>query len=322
MKKTLIDSMPLHFEAAVIELTSKCNAHCGICYQSSGPVANIASPEVDLDTYKRVLGEIIKIEAIEPYIHLAGGEVMLFQDKTLNLISYAKKIGFLGIAITTNGFWGEDSDSARCIAKALRESGLTRIEVSWDYWHKDYISGESIKNVVSACKENNIETTLRMLTTTQHSVEESIKLLPMATFEICDCIVSGPVLPIGRACKELNAREFWGESNLHSTCHAMLNFTIQSTGEVSPCCAGFDATGCNFFGNVNDCTSIGIYKRMNNSLLLRALVFYGPGALVQLLENQERYYTKKYTSMCDLCWSIFSSPKNVEVLQKYFSKYE
>ena len=54
----------------------------------------------------------------------------------------------------------------------LREAGLTDMEISWDAWHRPYVSPEAISNCLDACYETGIRSTLRVLSTKTHSFEE------------------------------------------------------------------------------------------------------------------------------------------------------
>jgi sulfatase maturation enzyme AslB (radical SAM superfamily) len=320
MNKYLLTKVPLSYDTLVIETTNQCNAKCGMCYQESGPLGSdrFGKGELPFDIVKRVLADATQIPTLGPRVHFSGGEVFLNLQNTINSFSEAKKNGFLEISATTNAFWGKNISDAKEIAKKLRAAGLTRIEISCDHWHLEYINSSSIKNCIIACDDADIEIVLRTLSSKSNTSAEALCHLDDELISCADEVVCCPIIPSGRAAKTIPTSDILFSNTLGSSCHHMLNLTVNAFGDVYPCCAGLDQNGNLKFGSIHKESIIDIAKWMNKSLLLRVLVFQGPGSFISILEKSGFNIGEKYNTICHLCWSIFSDIRKYNVINEYF----
>ena len=135
---------------------------------------------------------------------------------------------------------------------------------------------------------------------------------------LVDCIVSSPVTKIGRAEKYLANSEFLKTKNLNASCFDILLLTINSNGNVYPCCAGLDQSHLINFGNIFNDDINSIVKNMQDNLLLKSLVFLGPSTILTYLKEKFKIEINFY-SMCHMCWSIFSNEEYVSELKKGFN---
>lgn len=315
--------MPIYYNGLVVESTNRCNAKCAICYQGSGPLGSDTRGPAMLDVHiiKRCIREAAEIDSIAPRFHLAGGEAFLYLEDCYTLFNEAKVADFEIISATTNGFWGKTLEDAREVCKRLKDSGLNSLELSWDYWHQSFVPGESISNCLQACREYQIDTNLRLLTTKLHSMEEALSALSPNVADLASRITSGPVFATGRALNELDSEEFFcSRASLDDNCYRTLNFSINAFGDVHPCCAGFDQTSSYIMGNVMK-ESIGtIAERINRDPLIRKLVFSGIGSLTQILLENGYDIGKDYFSVCHLCYMIFSNPEYAACIREAFQE--
>ena len=311
---------PLFFSGLVVENTTRCNAKCAMCYQSVGPKGSDTWGKAGLsvEDIAPVILEAAQLEVVYPRFHLSGGESFLNLQNCYDLFEIAKVSGFLEITTTTNAYWARKRDKAQAVATRLRSVGVTNIEISWDYWHLPFIPAEAITNCLDACREADIETNLRVLSTRSHSYHEALALLNPKSLHNASRITCGPVFATGRAAKEIKETEFHGHEDLTGSCHTFLNLTVNALGNVFPCCAGFDQTDNYLFGNVRDQSIIDIVESMNSSPLLRTLVIGGVKELASILNSGGISLDGNYQSICHMCWSIFSSPERVAQIEGYF----
>ncbi len=316
--------MPVSFQGLVVENTSRCNAKCGMCYQSAGPQGsdNWGKAALTPDLVETVLRDAFTIPSLEHRFHLAGGEAFLNVDDCLRLFNRAKEIGYTDITTTTNAYWARDPRKAATIARAARAAGLLRMEISWDYWHLGYIPPEAVSNVLEACADAGINTILRILTTHAHSADEALALIRPEALAVASEVQSGPVFPTGRAQRTIPDSEVFYGGNLSSTCHGVLHLTVNAWGHVYPCCAGADQTKGLTFGNVHDTPIHEIAARMNASRLLRTLVFQGIGALLPILSDAGVDVGTRFSSICHACWEVFSHPERAEIVHRHFDEEE
>ena len=133
-------------------------------------------------------------------------------------------------------------------------------------------------------------------------------------------VTSAPVYQVGRAL-EIPATDIY-ETSEDATCHTALNLTVNARGDVAPCCAGFDQTGVKLFGNVREEELSEIAEAINRSLLIRMVVFEGIASLRPILTLLGEETRERYTSICGMCFEVFSDPRKVEKLSRFFEQLE
>ena len=106
--------------------------------------------------------------------------------------------------------------------------------------------------------------------------------------------------------------------NLDANCHRSLSLTVNPHGDVFPCCSGMDQTRALAFGNIRDRSLADIVRTMERSAVLRQIVFEGIASLVPLIEGAGVDLGKDYSSICSLCWNIFSRDDCVAALRGHF----
>lgn len=196
------------------------------------------------------------------------------------------------------------------------------MEISWDAWHFDFVPSIAVNNCIQAAYENNIEVILRILSTKKESAETAISMLDFDILSCVHTVCCSPVMLSGRALETISKSEVFNTKNVGDACHSMLNLTVNPSGDVSPCCAGLDQTKTLNLGNVHNQSIVEIAAHMNNSLLLRFLVFSGAGSLVPILEEAGFEIGRDFASLCDLCWNIFSDQEKTQTIKDYFEKIQ
>lgn len=324
MEKDLLSNFPLTYNCLVVESTTRCTAKCSMCYQSSGPKGSepLGDNQLSTATIKKVIKEAINIPTLKPHFHLAGGEAFLNIPSCIECFEEAKKHGYTEISATTNAYWAKDEKKAARVCRDLRDAGLTRMEISWDAWHLDFIPVSAVNNCIKSAYDNNIQIILRILSTKKESAEAAILMIDSEALSCVDSVCCVPVMHTGRAIQTIPESEIFNTKNVGYSCHSMLNLTINASGNVFPCCAGFDQTKTVQFGNVKDSSIIDIAESMNSSLLLRFLVFSGAGSVVPILEDAGFELGRDFSSLCNLCWSIFSNQEMAETIKNYFQKLQ
>lgn len=316
----LYRSMPMRFNGLVIETTNRCNARCGMCYQSSGPKGSdvLGKASLERGALTRCIEEAIRIPTLVPRFHLAGGEAFMRFEDCIHYFEVARKVGYLDITATTNAFWALDRFEAFRKAGALSEAGVTSLELSWDWWHKPYINPVAIANCLDVCSEVGIETNLRVLTTKSHDLHEALADIPEGSLARAHRITTGPVFATGRAAQTIPFEDVHcSPSGIEGTCHAVLNLTVNSFGDVFPCCAGFDQTREYVVGNIRASSILAIAEQMNRDPIIRRLVFLGASALLPILREAGFQVGVNFQNICHLCWTIFSNPAHVVALKQH-----
>lgn len=315
--------MPMYFNSLVVENTNRCNARCAMCYQSAGPrgsdLHGIAS--LSLLEIERVIKEAAMVKTLQRRFHLSGGEAFLDVDSCVHLFGVAHDAGFLDITAVTNAYWAVKPQRAKEVVDRIRAAGVTSLELSWTFWHSEFVSSDGISNALDACYEAGIETNLRVLTSHSHPIAEALALLRPESVERATRVTAGPVFATGRAAKELDPADLYvSRGSLSDSCHSTLNLTVNALGNVFPCCAGMDQTDSFIFGNVRDRSVDAIAAEMSQSPMLRTIVFCGIGALLPILRAANINVGEDFNNICHMCWSIFSRPDCVEAIKVHFAE--
>ena len=319
-----MEAFPLRFNSLVVETTTRCNARCAMCYQSVGPKGsdNWGIAELDTKILQQVIRDARGIESLFPRFHVSGGEAFIDFDAVISLISTAQECDYHEITCTTNGFWGSTLQRAEAKALELRNAGLTNMELSWDYWHRDYISTDRVSNVLRAAYECGIDVTLRLLTSRTHGVLEALEGLG-DSWELAERITWGPVFRSGRAAAEMDADEFHPSTfDPQDSCHSFLNLTVNAKGDVSPCCAGFDQTDHADLGNIRTESIKTIADRMIKTAWLRQLVFEGIASFDSVLSEAGAKPDVEAASMCQLCWETFRNADSTQAIKDHARKVQ
>ena len=313
-------SIPIRFQSLVIEFTSRCNAKCDICYQAAGAKGSdiIGDKKLNKSVVEKVINAAKEIEGLGPVIHISGGEGFLWQDELISYMNTAKQTGYYTeISTVTNAFWGKRQSNAEAVLDKCVNAGLTKMEISWDVWHMPYIEPIAVENVLHECSRKHVTSILRVLTTKKHSVSEALSLLDSKAVDNVTEVVSGPVAYTGRAKEVLHGNDIYPGSK-DFACHPVLNLAINANGDVYPCCAGSDQTDGLCFGNINDESIVSIARRMQNSPMLRSLVFGGIQNFSDLLVEKGISPPQNTKSGCQLCVEIFSDNEMTRAIKEYF----
>jgi len=111
---------------AQIDLTSRCNMHCPICFARAGAPGRVA--EVDYDQAVRQLQALRDLRPTPcTAIQFTGGEPTIHPD-FLRIVSAAREMGFSHIQIATNGLRLADAD----FAGQCHQAGLHTLYLQFD----------------------------------------------------------------------------------------------------------------------------------------------------------------------------------------------
>lgn len=144
-RKPFLTGFPLHLD---IELTSRCNLRCAMCFQRHIEAKRADMPDT---VFKKIIDEGVE-EGLCAIKLQSRGESLLHPG-VFDLLTYAKQRGILDVHITTNALLlNEDK------IKNLVDSGLDLLIISYDKFHCDASALDEqeytafIKDVVSKAK--------------------------------------------------------------------------------------------------------------------------------------------------------------------------
>lgn len=108
---------------ALVEITSRCNLNCPVCFAASGSEGG----DIDLQTLARMFSEILR-KTGGCNLQLSGGEPTVRPDLP-KIVALARKAGFTFIQVNSNGLkFAEDPE----LAIRLRDQGLSSVFLQFD----------------------------------------------------------------------------------------------------------------------------------------------------------------------------------------------
>lgn len=121
-RRPFLTGFPIHLD---IELTSRCNLKCEMCYQQ-----HIQEKRMDMSEhiFKKIVDEGTQESLCSMKLQSRGES--LLHKKILELLAYAKNKGVIDVHITTNGLLLKDDT-----IKGLIDNGLDLLIISYDDEH-------------------------------------------------------------------------------------------------------------------------------------------------------------------------------------------
>jgi organic radical activating enzyme len=288
-------------------LTYKCNAKCEFCYYNCSPEQDGLMP-VDMAinawrSLKELAGDSAKV-------HITGGEPFLYWEHLVEILREAKKNNLGPVdMIETNGFWAIDEKIIRERLKILDELGMSRLKISCDPFHQEYVDIELVKRLSRTTKELLGDT--RVLVRWEKYLDNPIDMKNISTDQRHKrCI---------EALKDYPCR-FTGRA-AGSIAQLAANKTVEEISKSNCRDAFLDAKGVHIdpYGNIFSGTCSGIIvgniaKRPlaeiwqnwqpSNDKLIETLFNLSPAGLLDEAIKAGYQPAKLYAGKCHLCTSI------------------
>lgn len=296
----------------VINICTTCHMRCRHC---SNTDTLRDSRKIDAELVHKCISEaaVLGIEEIT----IVGGEP--FDE--LEVLSEACNIARVHgrkLCIITNGSWARDRERGAELLSKL--PGITSIIVSSDLYHLEYVSEETVRNVVELCRLLHIDISIHASCASRADAKKVRNIYK----DLMNCIFinTNQLMPIGAA-KTLNIERFMlGEKidSLMRFCGAGKLY-VDTGGDVYGCCNAClgDETFL-YYGNLYKTSLSEAAELMEKDGLYQYMVKAGPRGLKKLLEfsgKSDDFMHKYYTCECDACIDIL---RNIKFDDQLFNK--
>lgn len=264
----------------------------------------IDTEELSLDLIYRLINESASIDQIKS-IAITGGEPFVDYTKIVsifNKIHDAKKKA----SIITNAFWASSVDVAANRLQELRDLGLTRLNISYDIFHKIFVKTQNVKNLLEASIVCKIPTTLNMVISSKQDYSSIFYDLGESLIG-CDVRIS-PCLPVGRAQRFLVDDDYIKKFSIVDDfrCNFGRIFVVHYDGKVYPCCSQFIEEESLCLGKASELTLKEIVYKLEHSRLLHAIRNMNLKKFYECLPERERNkFPDRYVHDCEFCSYIF-----------------
>lgn len=135
-------------------LSYRCPARCACCYVFSGPDAGSEETEMSVEMALEVWAGVRRLAGERGRVHITGGEPFVDYPRLRRILQGACEQKLRGLEkIETNAYWCDDEDLVRQRLSELRDLGLTRLQVSTDVYHQEYVPIERARLAVRVGRE-------------------------------------------------------------------------------------------------------------------------------------------------------------------------
>jgi MoaA/NifB/PqqE/SkfB family radical SAM enzyme len=316
------------WRSAGLLLTYTCNARCEFCYYNCSPQQGGLMPvELAINAW-RSLQELAgdtaaPVSAVEPKVHITGGEPFLYWGHLEQVLRDAKKKGLGRVdMIETNGFWATDEKVVAERLGILDGLGMSRLKISCDPFHQKYVDIEPVRRLAQIAKE--LLGKDRVLVRWEKYLNNSLEMKDITADErnkrYIEALKDYPCRFTGRAAghiAELAVRQ----AHRPERSRGVAKETVEEISKTNCRGAFLDAKGVHIdpYGNVFSGTCSGIIVgnvsrlplaeiwrtwQPNNDKVVDSLFRFGPVGLLD--EAMKLGYRPKtlYAGKCHLCTSI------------------
>ena len=260
-----------------IALTKACNASCSHCITSSSPTSGGSCTAEELENW---IGKAAAYDQ-DATIAFTGGEVFYVRRLLFKAIDIVRKYG-LRYTIQTNGYWGEDSDERNSILAAI--SDCSRLGISADRFHQDFINIHGVVCTFKAAIDNGISSRLRYVYAKGQTPDGVLRELGLNGTLYEPYVSFDALLPVGRAAKTIDPGKFPPEDE-HAPCFAASVPTVCAGGDLFACCGESFNLGGNHalrLGNLSTVQHLSeIYQQSEQNKILQAIRTVGPIAMAK-----------------------------------------
>jgi len=294
-------------------LTYFCPSRCACCYVFAGPDAGNRDSEMSVELAVSIMQGVKRLAGDRAKVHITGGEPFVDYERLENILEAVVDQDVARLEkIETNAYWCTSEKLVRSRLSRLKELGLTRLQISTDIYHQQYIPLEQVRLAVAVAGEVLGEKSVQVRW--REFLSSPILADPMSGIErraaFAGELKKRPERLIGRAAEELaglfpsrSYRDF-AELNCSKTLLGAKHVHVDGTGNVfSGTCIGI------VVGKVDLTTQNSLealWKRCDyrQHPIFSILIKNGPVGLLPLAEPLGYKKLKGYATKCHLCYDI------------------
>jgi pyruvate-formate lyase-activating enzyme len=295
------------FDSVAFHLTDRCNISCAHCMPDSGPTRRTTMAGPDLAAWLEALVAMGRTRKI----CLTGGEPFVVPE-LLDLASRVAQRAGIECAVMTNGSWGSSVAGAKRILE--RFDGITKIGLSTDHFHREFVPSEKIRNVIEACRELGKQVLVRVayLDEAEEEVSTTVQQLGGCAAHLVD-LEAQPVVHLGRARRRFGRSDLFQmpPEALADACRVADTPVVTPDGDVFACCGPsmqMHPDSALRLGSLRERSMRQIASEAESNTILHFVRAIGPRELLQeLLDRDAAIELERPAHICELCAACFST---------------
>lgn len=322
---------PVAFRPNLMSLivTYQCPLECAHCSIDSGPTRKHF---MSIDDIKRYIAEASSVPSIRTIV-FTGGEPFLL-GKNLHLgVRIAANAGF-NVRVVTSGFWARNYPRAVTLLRKLRDDGLKEVNISYDSFHKPWVTSTDVHNAVRASLEVGFPTVISVQVTKSEfydlaRLETELNLRELNSMTAPLFVYIGAAAPVGRGERTLKEDDLVDVNSLVSgSCSddtgcqsALRQFAVFPGGELHICCTENDSALT--IGNLRTSSLADLINQGNENVFFSLLATRGPYGIKEILSELDDglKFRDWYVNQCHLCKELRARPEYKPALERLKSEY-
>jgi MoaA/NifB/PqqE/SkfB family radical SAM enzyme len=263
-------------------------------------------------------------------VGFTGGEVLLFPEDILVIADRIQANG-LSFTVATAAHWAGSTTEASALVSELHARGLTRMNISHDPSHAEFVPREYVINAALASSSMGIPTYI-IGTFADREMDLETYLPELKNAENVG-MVTKLIAKVGRASKADISRAKYGLTTTLDdlACYRQIyhDIVVFWDGRTYPCCSTFNrATKGILLGNAFEDSLTDLWYRAEGSLLFRVMKRQGFGRLYAIVKEADPDLYAELPAIesavgpCSLCNLIFRDKDLGNRVKEVFAAYE
>jgi hypothetical protein len=301
------------WSSAGLMLTYWCSSRCACCYVFSSPKSGSQATNMSVDLALECWRGIRRLAGARSKVHITGGEPWGDFSRLERLLQAACEEGLEGLEkIETNAYWCTNEHLVRERLTRLRDLGLTKLQISTDVYHQEFVPLERVQLAVKVAQE--ILGPQGVQIRWRDFLADPVLVGPMNAPQRADSFRQAfsrrAERLLGRAAQELVSlfplRDYvdFAEVNCKRNLLGAQHVHIDGAGNVfSGTCIGI-ITGKVVNGAPRPLDEIWRKFDYREHPIISVLVEQGPYGLLKLAQKFGYHRTEGYGSKCHLCYEV------------------
>lgn len=308
-------------QETVLHLTLRCPLRCSHCsvYAHIDQTASLELQEV-----LRAIDEAARLDAMR-MVHFVGGDPFMHPALLREATAHAAALG-LAVGATTSGFWASSESRALALLAPLVQAGFSRLTLSYDDPHAEFVREERIVNAFRAAQALELETMVAVVRDDGWRIDAQYmaRLLGIPvdgtpTAKIYETAVNSTGRAKDTATPEVLERRRRNPLAYRGPCNSVLrDISVLSDGSIAACCGVIPPREPLRIGRIGETPLNEAVEAAYGSLLLKWLAFEGPVAILRQItaDTGRPLADEDFDGICHACDVLFSEPRHMELLER------
>lgn len=305
----------------VIHLTQQCPLKCRHCCVESSPTKKV---HLDLELALRAIEDVADIATMK-MVSFVGGEPFLVRDSLTEAVGYAANKGLMTSTVTS-AYWATSQETALRVLTPLKEAGLSRISLSYDDAHAEFVDERNLVFAYRAARQLDLSILVPVAVEPDARItaESMTRLLGIgpkdsAFARVYEFGVNSTGRARARSDEDRRIARRRGHDIYRGHCKSVLRqASVHPDGKIAPCCGVIPYRD---ELRIADLRETGVGAAMDEAAenpLLRWIALEGPVSILkQVTADEDRpLEDTDFDGICHACDELFSNQRYLDLVKE------